>query len=50
MYGREMMNISVPENEREIQFDVGNFPQGLYLVVFRNESNIIGSSKLVISR
>ena len=50
MYGREMMKISVPENEREIQFDVGNFPRGLYLVVFRNGSIIIGSSKLVISR
>jgi hypothetical protein len=50
MYGREMMDISVPENEREIQFDVGNYNPGLYLVVLKDESNIIGSSKLVISR
>jgi hypothetical protein len=50
MFGREMMNISVPINESEIQFDVGNFPQGIYLVDVRNEHNIIGSSRLVISR
>lgn len=50
LFGREMMEISVPENENEIQFDLGNFPLGLYLVVLRNGSNIIGSSKLLISR
>jgi hypothetical protein len=50
MYGRKMMNISVPEIEREIQFDVGNFIPGLYLVVIKDECNIIGSSKLIISR
>jgi hypothetical protein len=50
MFGREMMNISVPENEREIQFEVGNYSPGLYLVVLKDESNIIGSLKLVISR
>jgi len=50
MYGREMMEISVPENEREIQFDVGNFPGGLYLVVVKDGGKIIGSAKLVINR
>jgi hypothetical protein len=50
MYGRKMMNSSVPENESAIQLDVGKSPRGIYLIVVRNDSNIIGSSKLVISR
>jgi hypothetical protein len=50
MFGSEIVKITVPENESEIQFDVGNYIPGLYLVVLKDESNIIGSSKLVISR
>jgi hypothetical protein len=38
------------ETESEIQLDVSNFPRGLYLVVRKDGSNIIGSSKLVISK
>jgi hypothetical protein len=50
IYGRVMKEISVPENESEIQINVGDFPQGLYLVVLNDGSKIIGSSKLIISR
>jgi hypothetical protein len=49
MFGREMKEISVPENESEIQIKVGDFPPGLYLVVLKDGSKVIASSKLVIA-
>ena len=33
IFGREIRRISIPANEHEIQFSVGNFVPGLYLVV-----------------
>ena len=50
IFGREIRRISIPANEHEIQFSVGNFVPGLYLVVLKDESKIIGSVKMVVSR
>jgi hypothetical protein len=50
MLGREMGKIIKPEKDFNFQFNVEYYPQGLYMVVLRHEREIIGSSKLIISR
>jgi len=50
MFGREIRKIIIPETDHEIQINVENFPQGLYLVVYKEGSKVIGSSKMIISR
>jgi len=50
MYGREILKVPVPENEREIQLDVSSLALGLYLVVLKDGSDIVSSTKMVVSR
>jgi outer membrane protein assembly factor BamB len=50
MFGRVIRRIYVAENKHEIQFDVSNLAPGLYLVVLKDESQIIGSAKMIVSR
>ena len=50
LFGREIRTITIPVNEYVIQFDVGNLVPGLYLVILKDESKIIGSAKMVVSR
>jgi len=50
MYGIEIRKFLIPVSNHEIQMNVENLRPGLYLVVLRNGGNIVGSSKLIISR
>ena len=50
LFGREIRRIAVPETGHEIKFSVGNLAPGLYLVVLKDESQKIGSAKMIVSR
>jgi hypothetical protein len=46
----EIQKIDVPDTDHEIKLTVEDLLPGLYLVVVKDENNIIGSAKMVISR
>jgi hypothetical protein len=50
VFGREIRKIDVPDTDHEIKFTIEDFVPGLYLVVLKDENNIIGSAKMVVSR
>ena len=50
LFGREIRKIDVPETKNKIQLSVENLAPGLYLLVIKDESKIIGSAKMVVAR
>ncbi|HOX77554.1 MAG TPA: hypothetical protein PLW31_05895 [Bacteroidales bacterium] len=50
VFGREIRQIDIPDTDHEIKLTVEDFVPGLYLVVLKDENNIIGSARMVVSR
>ena len=50
MFGRKQEEIQIPTGQKEIQIDVSDYPQGIYIAVLRSEREILDRKKFVVSR
>jgi len=55
IFGRKINEVKIPEGQKEIEINVSNYPQGIYIAVLRHESGdsrqqIIGRKKFVVAR
>ncbi len=50
MFGRKQEEIQIPTGQKEIQIDVSDYPQGIYIAVLKEGSGIIGRRKFVVVR
>ena len=49
MFGRKQEEIQIPKGQKEIQIDVSDYPQGIYIAVLRSEREILAREKFVVN-
>jgi hypothetical protein len=50
IFGREVRKIKIPNEQDGFRLNVAAFSPGLYIIIMRNETDILGSRKFVIAR
>ena len=48
MFGRKQEEIQIPKEQKEIQIDVSDYPQGIYIAVLRSEREMLDRKKFVV--
>ena len=48
MFGRKQEEIQIPKGQKEIQIDVSDYPQGIYIAVLRSEREMLDRKKFVV--
>jgi hypothetical protein len=48
MFGRKQGEIQIPKGQKEIQFDVSGYPDGIYIAILQSEREILDRKKFVV--
>jgi hypothetical protein len=48
MFGRKQEEIQIPKGQKELQIDVSDYHQGIYIAVLRSEREMLDRKKFVV--
>ena len=49
IFGRKQEEIQIPKGQKEIQIDVSDYPQGIYVAVLRSEREMLDRKKFIVN-